>query len=305
MAENRNLAREISGLGSRQPDPSTGRTRPKNAARVPTTCRYNAGRQGHNELHGFREEDTVRRIQLDGKKIKELRDSRDRAATQIDFAQEIRISERKLRAIENKDAPVSADVAERIARALGTQLQLLIRDCNNGSPPPVATVVATAVSATPEKAARKRVVPRFDEDSAYAISDEAFLFEKIRPCRNLVSHIFLSLSAETSGYAEELLSILRSLTWEERGHLTRIDGLEEIAIRRRMRELLVLLKGNDVWLYFYDNFRTLPESFEVPPESTRCDYEFQAVVAFGPPGEYGEISIKVPIDRGQPHISTL
>jgi hypothetical protein len=245
----------------------------------------------------------LRRIQLDGKKIKRLRDSRDRAATQIAFAQEIRICERKLRAIENEDAPVSVDVAERIARALGTQLELLTRDCNNGSPQPSA--VATAVSTAPEKAAPKRVVPRFDEDSAYAISDEAFLFEKIRPCRHLVSHIFLSLSAETNGYVEELLSILRSLTWEARGRLTRIDGLEEIAIRRRMRELLVLLKGNDVWLYFYDNFRTLPESFEVPPESTRCDYEFQAVVAFGPPGEYGEITIKVPIDRGQPHLSTL
>jgi transcriptional regulator with XRE-family HTH domain len=272
---------------------------------MPSRAGYNAGCRGHNELHGFREDDTVRRIQLDGKKIKKLRDSRDRAATQLEFAQETRISERKLRAIENKDEPVSVDVAERIARALGTQLQLLTRDCNNGSPPPVAAVAATEVSTTPEKAARKRVVPRFDEDSAYAISDEAFLFEKIRPCRNMVSHIFLSLTQETSGYVEELLSILGSLTWEARGRLTRIEGLEEIAIRRRMRELLVLLKGNDVWLYFYDNFRTLPESFEVPPESTRCDYEFQAVVAFGPPGEYGETTIKVRIDRGQPHISTL
>lgn len=247
----------------------------------------------------------MRKIQLDGKMIKRLRDSRDREATQKQFAYEIGVSERRLRAIENKDAPVSADVAERIARALGTDLQHLTQSCNSGSPLPVAASVATVVSTTPEQASQKRVIPRFDEDYAYAISDEAFLFEKIRPCRNLVSHIFLSLTAETSGYVEELLSILHSLTWEARDLLTPIDGLEEITIRRRMRELLVLLKGNDVWLYFCDNFRSLPESFEVPPESARCDFEFQAVVAFGPPGEYGETSIKVQVDRGQPHISTF
>jgi len=243
----------------------------------------------------------MRKIQLDGQKIKELRDGRDRAATQKEFAHEIRVSERRLRAIENKNALVTTDVADRIARALSTPLQLLSRYSDDGPAAP-AVAITLGTSAAPEKVAQKRVIPRFDEDYAYAISDEAFLFEKIRPCRNLVSHIFLSLSAETSGYVEELLSILRSLTWEGRSPLARIDGLEEIAIRRRMRELLVLLKGNDVWLYFYDNFRTLPESFNVPPESTRCDHEFQAVVAFGPPGEYGETTIKVPIDRGQPWV---
>jgi len=248
----------------------------------------------------------VRKIQLDGKKIKQLRDGRDRAATQKEFAYEIGISERRLRAIENENAPIAAALAERIVSALGTRLELLTLDRDDGPPPPPAAATASAAaSSMPEKTTQRRVVPRFDEDYAYAISDEAFLFEKIRTCRYLVSHIFLSLTAETSGYVEELLSILRSLTWEARAPFARIDALEEVAIRHRMRELLVLLKGNDVWLYFYDNFRTLPESFEVPPESTRCEYEFQAVVAFGPPGEYGEVSIKVPIDRGQPHVSTL
>jgi DNA-binding XRE family transcriptional regulator len=267
------------------------------AGRMPVQCRLSTALWIALAL----KEDAVRKIQLDGRKVKELRDNRDRAATQKELAHEIRISERKLRAIENSNAPVSAEIAERIARALSTPLPLLTRDCGDG-PPPAAVAVTPGASMALEKVVRKRIVPRFDEDYAYAISDEAFLFEKIRPCRNLVSHIFLSLTAETSSYVEELLSVLRSLTWEERGRLTPIDALEEVAIRRRMRELLVLLKGNDVWLYFYDNFRTLPESCEAPPESTRCENEFQAVVVFGPPGEYGEITIKVPIDRGQPWV---
>ncbi|MGA2843261.1 MAG: hypothetical protein ABSG18_24570 [Steroidobacteraceae bacterium] len=44
----------------------------------------------------------MRKIQLNGKKIKELRGQRDRAATQKEFAHEIRVSERRLRAIENE-----------------------------------------------------------------------------------------------------------------------------------------------------------------------------------------------------------
>ena len=43
----------------------------------------------------------MRKVQLNGKKIKELRGGRDRGATQKEFAHEISISERKLRAIEN------------------------------------------------------------------------------------------------------------------------------------------------------------------------------------------------------------
>jgi DNA-binding XRE family transcriptional regulator len=72
------------------------------------------------------EEDAVRKIQLDGKKIKELRDGRDRAATQKEFAHEIGVSERQLRAIENANAPVTSDVANRIARAVNRPLQAVV-----------------------------------------------------------------------------------------------------------------------------------------------------------------------------------
>jgi hypothetical protein len=99
--------------------------------------------------------------------------------------------------------------------------------------------------------------------------------------------------------------ILRSLTWETRGRVPEpIDGLEQIELRRRIRELLVLLKGNDVRVFANDNWKQLPESFEVQPNSDLLDVERQIVIAFGLAGEYGESSIKVPIDRGQPQILT-
>lgn len=244
----------------------------------------------------------MRKIRLDGKKIKELRDGRDRAATQKEFAHEIRVSERRLRAIENGNALVTADVADRIASALKQPLQvLLVRDA--GPPPPPAATSQNAIEVV--KPVRDQLLPRFDETIAHFVGDEAGLVELVKGNWVLVSHVLTSLNAETSAYAEELISILRSLTWDPRvEERHRLDGAEEIAVRRRIRELLVLLKGSDVWVYGDSNMKALPESYDVRPVGDRCDYEFQAIIAFGPPGEYGETSIRVPIDRGQPSILT-
>jgi hypothetical protein len=49
--------------------------------------------------------------------------------------------------------------------------------------------------------------------------------------------------------------------------------------------------------------RGLPESFDVQPKSAPHEWEFQAIVAFGPPGEYGEETIEVPFNHGQPYVS--
>jgi hypothetical protein len=52
-----------------------------------------------------------------------------------------------------------------------------------------------------------------------------------------------------------------------------------------IRELLVLLTRNDVWVYGDTNIRTLPESYELQPESSRGDCGMPAITSFGPPGE--------------------
>jgi transcriptional regulator with XRE-family HTH domain len=244
----------------------------------------------------------VRRVQLNGRKIKELRDERDSGATQKEFAHEIRVSERRLRAIENSNALVTADVANRIARALNKPLQVLLAP--GEAPAPQAGRTSNAVEAAiPVR--REQLLPRFDETIARFVTNEAGLVELVKGNWVLVSHVLTALNAETSAYAEELLSILRSLTWDPRAEDRRQpDGTVEIALRRRVRELLVLLKGNDVWVYGDSNWKTLPESCEPQPPELRRDCELQAIIAFGPPGEYGETSIRVPVDRGQPFLLT-
>ncbi|WP_315766937.1 MULTISPECIES: helix-turn-helix transcriptional regulator [unclassified Bradyrhizobium] len=242
----------------------------------------------------------MRKIQLDGKKVKQLRDGRDHAATQKEFAHEIRVSERRLRTIENDNALVTADVAERIARALKQPLPaLIVRD--DGPPSPPVGRALTAIEMM--KPGSEQLLPRFDETIAQYVGDEAGLIELVKGNWVLVSHVLTALNTETSTYAEELVTILRSLVWDPRVEARpSSDGVRDIALRRRVRELLVLLKGNDIWVYGDSNMKALPESYEVRPAGERCEYEFQAIIAFGPPGEYGETSIRVPIDRGQPSI---
>ncbi len=236
----------------------------------------------------------MRRIQLDGRKIKELRASREYGSTQKELSHEIGISERKLRAIENDLDAVSSQVADRIAGALKKPLQALLLV------PPEPAAPSTREQAIAPRTPRREVLPRFDEVIASVVADEAQMFDLAKGNRVVVSHVMIALTGETSAYAEELLVILKTLTWNGRGFDQPIEGAEEIAVRRRIRELMVLLRGNDVWVYGDTHIKTLPESFEVRPPGDRADYEMQAIIAFGPPGEYGEVSIRVPIDRGQP-----
>jgi hypothetical protein len=79
----------------------------------------------------------VRKVRLDGKKVKALREARDRGATQKEFAPEIRAGERLLRMIENRDKPIGIDLAGRIADALNQPLEELLlqgHENHNASP---------------------------------------------------------------------------------------------------------------------------------------------------------------------------
>ena len=143
-------------------------------------------------------------------------------------------------------------------------------------------------------------MPRHDYDLAYATTDEGMLFNEASRSHDVACSIDIALSDETAGYAQELFDILGSLTWDVRDCRFDISATEEIAIRRRIKMLLVLLKGNDIWTYYTSFFRRLPERHEPLPAGEYPDLRSRLVVALGPPGEYGEESIRVPIDHGQP-----
>ena len=239
----------------------------------------------------------MKRFSVKGQKVKQLRESRERHATQKEFAHELDISERSLRSIENGSARVTADVLERMAKSLGIHRQALLVD---DAPPSPGLAALPSSRHQPQE---ERLVPRFDTTIASVCTEAAHLME-LGSHKSVVFHILTPLTAETEAYAAELFELIESLTWDKRpldqSLMEPLDGPAAVALRRRLRELIVLLKGNDVWIYGDTHIKTLPESFEVRPKGEPRTMEIQGIVALGPPGEYGETTIKIPIDHGQP-----
>ena len=241
----------------------------------------------------------MKKVIPDGARIKNLRISSERASTQKELAHLVQASERKLRAIENQDAAIGVDLLDRLANWFGVHREQLIKA--SASPalsalPPGPDVINDVLA----ELLKDRVVPRHDYDLAYATMDEGLLFKEASHSHDVVCSIEMPLTDETARYAHELFEVLRCLTRDVRDCRFDLPATEEIAIRRRIKMLLVLLKGNDIWTYQTSFFRRLPERYEPLPDDEHVDFRSRLVVALGPPGEYGEESIKVPIDHGQP-----
>jgi transcriptional regulator with XRE-family HTH domain len=143
----------------------------------------------------------MKRFTPNGGHIKELRTDRERDAGQKQFAHEVRISERKLRLIENGNAPVTADVLERIAKALGVPRQAIILEI--GQQPATAEPQSSAARLSPPPP--PKLVPRFDTQSATVARDESDLFETARSSHLVISHFLTRLTPETRSYAEVVL----------------------------------------------------------------------------------------------------
>lgn len=241
----------------------------------------------------------MKKVKPNGGQIKAYRQARERAATQKEFAHEIGVSERKLRQIENGNAEITVPILDRIAKALRVRREAIAFAIDGPRAVPTLRNEAdnpTGSSTKPETV----IVPRFDTAVASFVRDEGELFKGASSSHTVVSQILAKLNAQTEGYADELLELLQSLSWEKRDCLVPIDGRHELRVRSRIRELLVLLKGNDVWVYATTHFKRLPESYDIQPKEQRFDGQMQLIVAFGPPGEYGEDTVLVQVDHGQP-----
>lgn len=243
----------------------------------------------------------MKRYKTNGKHIKELRERREHRATQKEFAHEVRISERLLREIENRNGEITINVVDRIAKALAVPRQAII----SASEQSWLGAGAGCEPSGPHSASEEsgvRLVPRFDTQIASVVRDESGLFETARDSHVVVSHLLTKLTPETQSYAEEMLDLLESVSWERRNPLQPVAGRDELRVRGRLQELLVLLKGNDVWVYVLTHIKKLPESDAVSEERDGRQLQMQAIVAFGPPGEYGEDTMHVPVDHGQPWV---
>lgn len=240
----------------------------------------------------------MKKVIPDGSRIKSLRINSERASTQKELAHEIRVSERTLRQMENKDASIGVDVLDRLAKWFGVHREQIAK--STGASPVAAAPGPNVFDTILAEMSEDRIVPRHDYDMAYATTDEGKLFKEASHSHDVVCSIEIPLTDQTAEYAQDLFEILRSLTWDMRDILVDIPATDEIAIRRRIKMLLVLLKGNDIWVYETSYFRRLPERYGPLPEGEYPDLKSRLVVALGPPGEYGEVSIRVPIDHGQP-----
>jgi DNA-binding XRE family transcriptional regulator len=245
------------------------------------------------------DEAAMKKVVPNGVVVKALREQLERLSTQKEMANEIGVSVRKLRMIENENAPIAVSTADRLAKVLQVHRERIVMTAS-------ASVALLEVDAPAISAAwtedEDRLIPRHDYDIASATSDEGHLYSEAARSHDLACVIETKLDEETGAYAEELFDILGGLTWSQRNILEDIPPVTEIALRRRIRQLIVLLKGNDVWIYQTSVLRRLPERYTIAPEGEPCTYQNRYVVALGPPGEYGEITIRVPIDPGQPFV---
>ena len=162
----------------------------------------------------------MRKIQLDGRKIKELRTSREYGSTQKEFSHEIRISERKLRAVENDLDAVSSQTANRIAGALKKPLQALLLT------PAEPLVPSTQDQTAAPKMSRREILPRFDEAIASVVGDEANMFDLAEGNRVVVSHVMTALNAETNIGTEQtgLCSTSQTLALAGIPRLAQVEG---------------------------------------------------------------------------------
>lgn len=239
----------------------------------------------------------MKKIIPDGEQIKHLRLDLERLSTQKEMANEIVVSVRMLRKIENENAPIAPVLLDRIAKLLGVHRETITLSSPSSSPPRRARNDGGLPDFDQE-----RLIPRYDWEYAQAISDDGALYEEASKANDLACVIEVQLNSETGAYVQEMVDLLTALTWRQRDIRHDIPASDQIQIRRRLRELIVLLRGNDIWIYQTTVLRRLPERSDLPPPGEPSTVEFRLTIAFGPPGEYGETSMRVPIDHGQPFV---
>jgi transcriptional regulator with XRE-family HTH domain len=241
----------------------------------------------------------MKKVTPNGAVIKQLREQLERLSTQKEMANEIGVSIRMLRMIENENAPVPVPTIDRLAKALNVHRERIVFSLDK---PVLVSDQGGGQALSSLMDEEDRIIPRHDYDIASATSDEGRLYSEAAGSHDVACIIEAALNEETGAYAQELFDILGRLSWSQRNILEDIPPATEIALRRRIRQLVVLLKGNDVWIYQTSVLRKVPERYTVAPEGEPCNYQNRFVVALGPPGEYGETTLRVPIDHGQPFV---
>jgi transcriptional regulator with XRE-family HTH domain len=241
----------------------------------------------------------MKTYRVNGSHIKRLRERLGSGATQKELAFAVGISERQLRNIENSNPIIKRNVLERLACHLSVEVKDIAYAIDGPRLVPSGSVANVATTLLP---VGDYLRPRYDIEYASATMDADELFKHASSSHTVVCTIETKLTSERSSYVNEIMELLAGVSYSRSSVLDEISEDAERAIKRRIRELLVLLKGNDIWVYETWVLRRVPECDDLPAEGANSKMEFQTLLAFGPPGEYGETSLKVMVDYGQPEI---
>lgn len=239
-----------------------------------------------------------------GRRIRELRRNRERGSTQKELEHSTGISERALRRIENENRPTRIESLRRLAAALGVPLDDIVFAAG-GQPRLASTTGEVVTDPSKERSDPEFIdIPRHDTALLKPMKTVQQLYEEVGHAQEIVPHLLAQADAERLALVEELLGILKTLMMHQWSVLgspppDAHDEAEfpDLSRQRRMAELMVLLKGNDIRVCAETHFK-----YYQPGETPWLPGEkwiTQIHIAFAPPAEYGEENVSVPVDHGK------
>jgi hypothetical protein len=144
-------------------------------------------------------------------------------------------------------------------------------------------------------------VPRMELKSIPRILEVEKLLELAGPWHVIVPHKLVSADAQTSDYISQVLAILQSEIERKQQSDEESPTPASLAAADDLKHLLVLLKGNDIFVYADTHFKMLPERWEIPYKPDPWNAELQLIIAFWPARDLETERVEIQVDNGQPH----
>lgn len=246
------------------------------------------------------------KVAVNGARIKTLRAEAADELPQKKLAALCGISERQLRRIENGNLAVSKSVLRQLAAHLKVEMPEIAFGLDGSQLAPSQKNSQTAL--TKEEDSAEIHIPRHTTTFLGPVPGAHALYDMAANCQQIVPHVLVDAAPAQMEMIEECLDLLNAISrrkWSA-GEPIPPDAYDatafpEMARRKRLSELFVLLKGHDIRIVADQLIYDYPAG-EDPwlPGQRFC---FQLVIAFAPPrGQYEEDSLTVPFDGGRDQV---